>query len=77
VKRYALHVPLTERQYKALCKNASALGMTKGQFARHMMYGKLSGEEIMKRADTSDGTEVSVKWPGQRKPIKLKQGAKR
>lgn len=72
MKPYALHVPLTERQRKALLKGAKNAGLTQGQYARKLMYGKLSGEEIMQRADTSDGTEVSVRWPGQRKAVTLK-----
>ena len=73
MKRYALHIPLSERQRKALLQGAKDAGLTQGEYARRLMYGKLSGEEVMKRADTSDGVEVSVRWPGQRKPVHMRK----
>jgi hypothetical protein len=76
MKPYALHVPLTDRQRQAIRAAAKRLGVTQGQYVRQLMYGKLSGEEIMRRADTSEGVEVSVSWPGQRRPVIVKRGLK-
>ena len=76
MKPYALHVPLSDRQKAAIVKTAKAEGITQGQVAKRLMYGKLSGEEVMRRADVSEGVEVSVKWPGHRKPIVVKRGLK-
>lgn len=77
MKPYALHVPLSERQKAAIVKAAKAEGITQGQVAWRLMYGKLSGEEIMRRADVSSGVEVSVRWPGHRKPIIVKRGLRK
>lgn len=77
MKPYTLHVPMSERQRQAIRAAAKRLGITQGQYVRQMMYGKLSGEEIMRRADTSNGVEVSVKWPSQGKPVVVKRGLKK
>lgn len=78
MKPYALHVPLTERQHKALLKAANDAGLTQGQYARKLMYGKLEPLAAVKRADLRDGTWIKIKMPDMRSPLKLSNdGGKR
>jgi hypothetical protein len=72
MKPYALHVPLTDRQRKALLKGAKDAGLTQGQYARKLMYGKLDALEAVKRADLTDGTCIKVKCPDMRSPLTLR-----
>lgn len=76
MKRYALHVPLTERQRKALLKAAKDAGVTQGEYARKLMYGKLEPLDAVKRADLTDGTWIKVKCPDMRSPLTLKSDGK-
>lgn len=78
MKRYALHVPLSERQRKALLKAAQDAGVTQGEYARKLMYGKLDPMAAVKRADLRDGSVITIKCPDMRSPLKLSNdGGKR
>lgn len=77
MKPYALHVPLSDRQKAQIAKAAKEEGISQGEYAKRLMYGKLSGEEIMRRADVSNGVEVSVKWPKLHKKVVVKRGLRR
>jgi hypothetical protein len=72
MKPYALHVPLTDRQRKALLKGAQDAGLTQGQYARKLMYGKLEPMAAVKRADLRDGTELSIKTPQMHAPMTVR-----
>lgn len=74
MKPHALHVPLTDRQKAQIAKAAKEEGISQGEYAKRLMFGKLSGEEIMRRADVKEGVEVSVKWPGLAKKVIVKRG---
>lgn len=77
MKRYALHVPLSERQRKALLKAAKDAGVTQGEYARKLMYGKLDPLAAVKRADLSEGsTWIKVKTPEMKYPLTLKSDGK-
>jgi hypothetical protein len=71
LKPYALHIPLSDRERKAILKRSKELGLTQGQYARKLMYGKLEPLEAVKRADLTNGTWIKVKCPDMRTPLKL------
>lgn len=78
MKPHALHVPLSDREHKALLKRAKELGLTQGQYARKLMYGKLDPLAAVKRADLRDGSVITLKCPDMRSPLKLSNdGGKR
>lgn len=78
MKRYALHVPLTERQRKALLKAAKDAGVTQGEYARKLMYGKLDPMAAVKRADLRDGSVIKIKCPDMKHALELRNdGGKR
>lgn len=80
MKRYALHVPLTERQRKALLKAAKDAGVTQGEYARKLMYGKLDPLAAVKRADLRehDGAWIKIRMPDMKYPLTLRNdGSKR
>jgi hypothetical protein len=73
MKPYALHIPLSDRERKAILKRSKELGLTQGQYARKLMYGKLEPLEAVtvKRADLSEGgTWIKVKCPDMKYPIR-------
>lgn len=74
MKPYALHVPLTDRQHKALLKAAKDAGLTQGQYARKLMYGKLDPLAAVKRADLRehDGAWIKIKMPDMKHALTLK-----
>lgn len=76
MKPYALHVPLTDRQRKALLKAAKDAGLTQGQYARRLMYGKLDPLAAVKRADLHDGTVITIKCPDMKHPLTFKNDGK-
>jgi hypothetical protein len=71
MKRVALHVPLGHREIEAIKRKAAELGMTQGEYARKLMYGKLEPMAAVKRADLRDGTVLTIKAPDMRAPMKL------
>lgn len=76
MKPIALHVPLTDRERKSIAKRAKELGLTQGQYARKLMYGKLEPLAAVKRADLRDGSVITIKSPGMRSPLKLRNSVK-
>lgn len=72
MKPHALHVPLSDRERKALLKRSQELGLTQGQYARKLMYGKLDALDAVKRANLTDGTWIKVKCPDMRSPLTLR-----
>jgi len=72
MKPHALHVPLSDRERKAILKRSAELGLTQGQYARKLMYGKLEPMAAVKRADLRDGTVITVKCPDMRSPLTLR-----
>lgn len=77
MRPYALHIPLSERERKALLKRSKELGLTQGQYARKLMYGKLAPMQIVKRADLSDGTVLTVKCPDMKHAMTVRNGKAR
>lgn len=77
MKPYALHVALTDRQRKALLKGANDAGLTQGQYARKLMYGKLDPMAAVKRADLRDGTVITIKCPDMKHALELRNDGKR
>ena len=80
MKPVALHVPLSDRERKALLKRCKELGLTQGEYARKLMYGKLDPLAAVKRADLRehDGAWIKIKMPDMRSPLKLSNdGGKR
>lgn len=74
MKSVALHVPLSDRQRKSIEKAAKDNGHTKGQEAKRLMYGKLSWQEIVKRADLRDGTVLKIKTPTMNHAMTVRNG---
>lgn len=71
MKPVALHIPLSDRERKAILKRSAELGLTQGQYARKLMYGKLDPMAAVKRADLRDGSVITIKCPDMRAPMKL------
>lgn len=78
MKPHALHVPLSDRERKALLKRSQELGLTQGQYARKLMYGKLDPLAAVKRADLRehDGAWIKIKMPDMKHPLTLKNDGK-
>lgn len=72
MKPYALHVPLSDRERKAILKRSKELSLTQGQYARKLMYGRLEPMAAVKRADLSDGTLIRIKCPDMKHPLELR-----
>lgn len=72
MKPYALHVPLSDREHKALLKRSKELGLTQGQYARKLMYGKLDPLAAVKRADLRDGSVITIKCPDMKHRMELR-----
>jgi hypothetical protein len=72
MKPHALHVPLSDRERKALLKGAKDAGLTQGQYARKLMYGKLEPMAAVKRADLRDGTLIRIKCPDMKHALELR-----
>ncbi len=72
MKPHALHIPLSDRERKAILKRSKELGLTQGQYARRLMYGKLEPMAAVKRADLSDGTLIRIKCPDMKHALELR-----
>ncbi len=76
MKPYALHIPLSDRERKAILKRSKELGLTQGQYARKLMYGKLEPMAAVKRADLSDGTVITIHTSEMNHPTTFKNDGK-
>lgn len=79
MKPYALHIPLSDRERKAILKHSAELGLTQGQYARKLMYGKLDPLAAVKRADLRehDGAWIKIRMPDMKYPLTLRNSGKR
>lgn len=79
MKHYAIHIPMSDRERKAFLKAVeNSPGLTQGQYARKLMYGKLDPMAAVKRADLRehDGAWIKIKMPDMKHPLTLKNDGK-